>query len=106
MEPPCLGEEQTPIGRNGVMRAEDVVQGRNSNAIRMASLNRLLQLPRVSQQDDALRSLCDGQHVCESHLRGFIDKQHVDAKACVRPGPEIRCPAADGTSRLQRTEGM
>ena len=71
MEPPCLVEEETPVGRNRGMASEDMVQGGNTDSIGVASLNRLLELTRISQKHDAFRSLRDRHNVCQGHLRGF-----------------------------------
>ena len=54
MQSPSLGEEKTAISRNGRMRSQDMIQGRDADAVGMASLDRLLELTRIPQKHDAL----------------------------------------------------
>ena len=68
MKPPCLVEEETSVGRNRGMMSENMIQGRNTDPIGVASLNRLLELTRISQKHDAFRSLRDCHNVCQGHL--------------------------------------
>src|SRR4051794_25575880 len=88
------------------MMSEDMVQGGHSDAIRMTSLNRLLQLSRISEKDDVVRSLRDGQYVRQGHLRGFVNEQRVDAKASVRSSPEVRRSSAHSTGCSKCIESL
>jgi hypothetical protein len=45
---------------------------------------------RIAKQDDALSCLSDGEDVCEGHLSGFVNDEHVDCVSVVFSGPQPR----------------
>ena len=57
MQSPSLREKKTAIRRNGSVRSQDMIEGRDAYAVGMASLYRLLELTRIPQQYDAFRCL-------------------------------------------------
>src|SRR4051794_36323353 len=79
VQPPCLRQEQSAVGRDRRVDAEDVVEGRNIDAVGMASLDRLFELPWISKKNDALGGLGNGQDVGERHLSGLVDEENVYA---------------------------
>ena len=63
MKAPRLFQEQALIRGNRLLAGEQVFKGRNRGAVRMTTLDRLLQLLRVAEQNDVSRRLRNGQHV-------------------------------------------
>jgi len=88
MQSPGLLQKQPVIRGNRSVRAKNVIQGRDPDPIGMTALGRLFELSRISQQNQATRSLRDGKHVCERHLRSLVDEEYVDAETGVRARPE------------------
>lgn len=74
---------------------ENVVKGGHLAAVRVAALDRLIELLRVTHEDKRLCCLRDGEHVGEGHLRGLVDEEHIDRFKCVRTRPEPGRPTAD-----------
>jgi hypothetical protein len=74
MESPRFRQEEPTIRRNGRMRSENVVERRDINPVRVAALDRLLQLARIAQENDASRRLGDRENIGERHLRRLVDK--------------------------------
>src|SRR5436190_17173267 len=56
-QPPRLGQENAAIGRNGLVSSEDVVECRHTGSFGMASLLGLLELLRITEENDALGSV-------------------------------------------------
>src|SRR5690242_19039175 len=56
----------------------------------MAPLDRLLELAGIAEQDEAIGSLRDGEHISERHLCRLVDEQNVDGTFCVGSRPKPR----------------
>src|SRR6185295_1218097 len=76
---PGFFEKQSLVWINGLAAVEDMVERRAVCSIRMAALRRLIELLRITEQDDSASRLRDGDNVCEGHLCGFINEQDVDS---------------------------
>ena len=63
-QPPGLGQEDATVGGNGLVSTEDVVESRHVRSLGMAPLLRLLELLRITEENNALRSVRHGQDVC------------------------------------------
>src|SRR5215813_10317586 len=48
----------------------------------------LLELPRISEKDEALRTLGDSDHIRERHLSRLVDEEHVHRLESFRSSPE------------------
>jgi hypothetical protein len=83
------------IWSDRLLPGEQVFKGRNLGTIGMTTLDRLLQLLRVTKQNDIFRSLGDGQHIRQRHLpasstslrRGFRRSAHPKLPEMTRPTP-------------------
>lgn len=58
-----------------------------ARAARVRSLRDVCELLRVTEQDDAIRGLGDGDRVGEGHLAGLVDQQDVDGAGLVLVRP-------------------
>src|SRR5277367_3750645 len=56
----------------------------------MTSPLRLLQLPRITQEDNIFGRVRYGQHVCERYLAGFVNEQNIDSLGKLLGGPYYR----------------
>ena len=81
MEAPGVLEEQAEVGRHRRLAAEDVRQGRPLGARRVRSLERLVELLRVAEQDEAVRGRRDRDDVGQRDLAGLVHEQDVDRSA-------------------------
>lgn len=48
---------------------------------------RLLQLRRITKEDDTLGRVRYGQHVCERYLPGFVNEQNIHSLGKLLRGP-------------------
>ena len=99
-----LLEEESAIGGDGRMLAENMVERRHVGAFGVAALHRLFELPRVAQEHDAVCRLRDRQDVRQRHLCGLVDEQHIDGLPRVGAGPQPSCAAGDVASRCRSPE--
>jgi hypothetical protein len=65
VKPPCPIEEQTLVCFDRLTAIQHIVESRYLCARWMRTLDRLLQLTRVAQENEALSALADGEHVGE-----------------------------------------
>ena len=66
-----------------------MTEGGDVGARRVDALDRLIELTRVAEQDEAPRRLADGEGAGEDHLSRLVDDQHVDriGHLLARPQP-------------------
>ena len=70
---PRLVEEHAAVRVDSRRLAEQVAEGGDVGAGRVDSLDGLVELTRVAEQDEAPRRLADGEGVREAHLSGLVD---------------------------------
>src|SRR5207244_2658551 len=95
MEPPRLLEEKARIGRDGRGVSEQVLQSRDRRSVWMGSLDGLLELAGVTEEDDALRRGRDRERAGERQLAGFVDDENVHGVLVLLAGPEPGGAAED-----------
>ena len=78
MQAPGFFEKKSAIRGNRRMRPQDMRQRGDVGTFRMAPLHRLLELPRIAEEDNTFRGLRDGEDIGKRHLRRFIDEQRID----------------------------
>ncbi len=105
MHSPRAIEEDTAVGRDRRLTVEQVLQRRDTRAIRMLCLRRLGQLLRISQQDQPTRAAGNGNGVRERELTRLIDYEHIHLRGelLARPQPGRAANEAMGAAlnRLQ-----
>lgn len=74
MKPPGFLKEQAAIACNGLMAVQQMMKGGDIRAFGMAALHGLVELLRVSEENDGSGSLGDGEYVRQRHLRSLVDK--------------------------------
>ena len=77
-------EEHASVGRDNVVRADEVLEHRDAGTEGMHGLGRLLQLLGVAQQHERGGRLRHRHGVGERELPGLVDDEHVD-----RPGEVV-----------------
>src|SRR5205823_11041178 len=98
-------QKQPLLGSDGELAIENVVQGGDASAFRMAPLRRLVQLPRIAQQHQVLGGMRNGEYVGERHLRGLVDEEDVHSVLSLIAGPKPGRATRDamaGPERLQQ----
>src|ERR1700674_2267427 len=65
-----------------------MIQRRDFDTVGMSRLDWLLKLPGITEKNYALSGLRDSQNVCERHLSGLVDEEHIHAPSGVGPRPE------------------
>ena len=88
VQAPRLFQEQALIGGDRLLPGEQVFKSRNSGTVRMAALDRLLQLLRVTKQNDIFRGLRDGQHIRQRHLSRLVNEKNVYRFEVLFPRPK------------------
>src|SRR5439155_10054011 len=71
-EPPGLLEEEPAVVRDRLGAIQDVLERRDRGAFGMRALDRLLELLRIAEQNQALRARGDREHVRKGHLPGLV----------------------------------
>ena len=86
--------------------AEHVAQGRGLGAGRMRSLERLVELLRVAEQDEVTSRRGDGDRVGERQLPRLVDHEDVDRRGELGPRPQPGGSADDvhlaGSERIEK----
>src|ERR1700677_1365190 len=72
----------------------------------MTATKRLLQLLRITQQDNALRGLRDGDDVYQRHLPGFVHEKHIHGFEIILLRPEPRGSCKDMGSAKESGERL
>jgi len=89
MESPCDAEEETSIGRDGVVLAKQVLESRGVATLGMATLDGLLELLGISEKHDVPCGRGGPEGIGQGKLPGFVDDKCVDEPLGIflRPGP-------------------
>ena len=110
VEAPGGLEEEPLAGRHRRVGSEHVAKGRPIGAGRMRSAERLIELLRVAQEDDARRRLRHCQDVGERDLARLVDEQHVNRARHLwrrpEPGRARREVGLAGAKRGGRLSGV
>ena len=77
-QPPGLGEEEPPVGRHGLVLAEQVRQHREARALGVGALRDLWQLVRVAEENERAGGGADREDVGERELPRLVDEEHVE----------------------------
>ena len=88
MQAPGAVEKQPKFLRHDPGVVEHVRQHRAVRAGRMHALQRLIQLLRIAEQQQALGAARRGQRVGQRHLPGLVDAEHVHQALDFTPRPE------------------
>jgi hypothetical protein len=72
-----------------------VLERRRIDPVGMTPTLRLLELTRVTEEDEAPRGARDGDDVGERHLASFVHEEHIHRAREVRPSPHPRRAAED-----------
>ena len=72
------------------MFAEQVAERGSVGAVRVAALQRLIELLRIAEQHQILRGLGHRQRIRKRHLAGLVHEQHVHRGGVLRSRPEPR----------------
>jgi hypothetical protein len=81
-------------------------KGRNIGALGMAALQGLLQLLRVSEQNEIFRRLGSGQDIRQRHLPGLVDEKHVYRFKVFLSGPKPGCAGDNVRAFVQRRKRL
>ena len=97
MEPVGLSEEESCALRQGLSLFEKILQRRDVRALRVATLLRLVELLRISQEHNTLGTSRANEDISKRHLAGFVDEEHIYGLRIVRSRPQPRgaCKQAD-----------
>ena len=106
MQPPGNVEEQSFVSCYRLFPRQEMVESRAPSAVRMATLHRLVELLRITQQDQRFGCLGDREHICEGHLRRLVDEQNVKTFERVLGRPQPRRPACDVAIAMQGGEDL
>ena len=116
MQAPRLFQEQSSVRRDRGMGTKDVVESRDFRPFRMAALNGLLELPRISKENDVPCGLRYREHIRQAHLSGLVHEQNIDRLVKFWARPKPRGTAGDMTTGFEsfqwsrrcrsRTEGL
>ena len=102
MQAPRAVEKQSEVLGHHPCVIEYVRQHRTIRAWRMHALQRLIQLLRVAQQQQALGATGRGQRIRQRHLPGLVDAQHVHQALRVVTRPE----PGSSTHHVKRSPGQ
>ena len=99
MEPPGRLRKRPRSG--GIVGRDRPAGGpaRTVGARRVAALERLIELLRVAEQDEAASRRANGDHVGQRDLAGLVDEQDVDGVGHLRRRPEPGVPPASSPGR-------
>src|SRR5262245_39388558 len=86
MHAPRAVEEDPHVRRHRLVAAEQVLEHRSADAVRMRALRDLGELRRIAEQDQVARGGAHGEGVGEAHLPGLVDDERVDEGAAVWAG--------------------
>ena len=108
MQPIALGQEQALVRRHRVLSGQQVLERRHLAAFGMTAPKGLLELLRITEQDQAPPRGGGGQHIAERHLAGLVDDQDVDAllETGTRPTPGRRAEHIDVSVFESRKDGL
>jgi hypothetical protein len=98
VHPPRAREKEAAIGRDGVIRAEQVLQDGCPRSLGMNALGDLPKLLRITEQDDVPRAGPQCERVGQRHLTCLVDEQRVHDAFHIFPREQPRGAGEEQTS--------
>jgi hypothetical protein len=81
-------EEEAHLGREGLVVAEDVLEGGDARAVRVGALADLRELVRVAKEHERPRGAARRDDVGEGHLACFVHEEDVQRPRHLLAGQE------------------